>query len=96
MSEADLTPTLLFHTRTNTELGAESIAVDADGSVVLRGILKKVTESMLTSYPPTMLGKWTPNRAALRFPAGEIGERKIRRFGDTKPLDLAAIRALAR
>ena len=65
MSEAEATPLLTFSTRTNSELGAEGISITADGSVVLEGVLKKVTESMLTSYPRDMLGKWTPNRAAI-------------------------------
>jgi hypothetical protein len=80
MSEFDAKPTLLFKTRTNSELGAESVEVAADGSIVFRNVLKKVTESMLTSYPRTQLGTWTPNRAALRFDRSEIKDRQPRDF----------------
>jgi len=43
-------------------------------------VLKKVTESMLTSYPRTQLGLWTPNRAALRYKTSEIEGRDVRRL----------------
>jgi hypothetical protein len=54
-----------------------------------------VTESMLTSYPRAQLGKWTPNRAALRYTRDEIEKCNVRRLDDGKALDLAAILALA-
>ena len=95
MSDAAPAPSFTFKTRTNTELGADSLRVDDDGSVVLEGIVKKVTESMLTSYPRTLLGKWTPNRAALRFSADEIGDRQIPPIGGGGALDLAGIRSAA-
>ena len=96
MSEFDSVPTFLFTTRTNTELGAESVAVGADGSIELRGVLKQVTESMLTSYPRTLLGKWTPNRASVRYPRAEIGERRVREFSSGKALDADALASRAR
>ncbi|MHA7836397.1 MAG: hypothetical protein ACX98W_02960 [bacterium] len=96
MSEADATPLVTFKTLTNTELGAESVEVAEDGSIVLQGILKKVTESMLTSYPRTQLGTWTPNRAALRYSRDEIADRGVKRFETGEPLDLEGILALAR
>lgn len=89
MSEFDAIPTVLFKTRTNSELGAESVEVAADGSIVFRNVLKKVTESMLTSYPRTLLGAWTPNRASLRFDRDEIADRQPKTFdsGDALSLD---------
>lgn len=97
MSEQlDAKPIVVFKTLTNTELGAERIVVDANGDVVLRDILKKVTESMLTSYPRTQLGLWTPNRAAIRYKADQIEARDVRRFDSGKKLSLAEIKALAR
>ena len=95
MSESDATPILIFSTRTNTELGAQSISIADDGSVVLGGVLKKVTESMLTSYPRDMLGKWTPNRASIAYPQDEIAQRRIKKFGDGQELELSAILELA-
>lgn len=95
MFEASADPIILFSTRTNTELGAQEIHVDEDGSIVLGGVVKKVTESMLTSYPRTMLGKWTPNRAALHYPREEIAERRVKKFDTGKELDLEAVLALA-
>lgn len=95
MSEFDSKPLVLFKTLTNTELGAEHVTVDANGDVVLRDILKKVTESMLTSYPRTQLGLWTPNRAALRYKASEIEARDVRRFDTGKKLTLAEVKSLA-
>lgn len=95
MSEAEAKPLVTFKTFTNTDLGAESIEIAEDGSVVLRGVVKKVTESMLTSYPRSQLGSWTPNRAAIRYAPDEIGERGLKRFDTGEPLDLEGIRALA-
>ena len=95
MSEADATPLITFSTRTNSELGAQSISIAADGSIVLGGVLKKVTESMLTSYPRELLGTWTPNRAAIAYPRDEIAQRRIKRFDGGEELDLDAILALA-
>lgn len=96
MSEFDAKPLVLFKTLTNTELGAEKIVVDKNGDIVLRDILKKVTESMLTSYPRTQLGLWTPNRAALRYKADQIEARDVRSFATGKKLSLAEVKALAR
>ena len=95
MFEASGDPIVLFSTRTNTELGAQTVSADEDGSLVLGGVLKKVTESMLTSYPRAMLGKWTPNRAALRYPKDEIAGRRIKSFGTGEELDVEAVLALA-
>ena len=95
MSEFDAKPLVLFKTPTNTELGAQKIRVDANGDVVLVDVLKKVTESMLTSYPRTQLGLWTPNRAAIRFKADQIDGRDIRRFDSGKKLSLAEVKQLA-
>ncbi|MBK7948336.1 MAG: hypothetical protein IPK00_06245 [Deltaproteobacteria bacterium] len=95
MSEFDAKPIVVFKTLTNTELGAEHVVVDANGDIVLRDVLKKVTESMLTSYPRTQLGLWTPNRAAIRYKASEIEARDVRRFDTGKKLSLAEIKALA-
>ena len=50
MSET-ATPRITFTTLKNTELGATSISLGEDGSVSLCGVLKKVTESMLTLVP---------------------------------------------
>ena len=88
-------PLLLFHTRTNTELGAASISFEADGTVVLGGVSKKVTEGMMASYPREVLGEWTPNRVAIRYPADELGNRKLRSFESGEPLDLEALKKLA-
>ncbi len=77
MSEFDSKPLVLFKTLTNTELGAERVRIDADGDVVLVDVLKKVTESMLTSYPRTQLGLWTPEPR--RAPVQEERDRGPRR-----------------
>ena len=96
MSHADPRPRVTFKTLTNTELGAQSIEAAADGSVRLCGVLKLVTESMLTSYPRSALGTWTPNRAAVSYRQDELAKRDVRDFATGKPLDLAGILALAR
>lgn len=95
MSDISEAPILLFNTRTNTELGAQGVSVDDDGTVVFTGVVKKVTESMILSYPRTMLGEWTPNRAALRFSRDELGDRSVKRFDNGEALDLDAVLALA-
>jgi hypothetical protein len=95
MSEFDAKPIVLFKTLTNTELGAERVRVDANGDVVLVDVLKKVTESMLTSYPRTQLGLWTPNRAALRFKKDQIDGRDVRSFATGKKLSYDEIKKLA-
>ena len=92
--EAKRPPVVLFTTRTNTELGAETVAFE-DGDVVFRQILKRVNESMLSSYPRAMLGKWTPNRASLRYGEAEIESHGVRNFTSGESLDLEALRALA-
>ena len=81
-------PLITFKTLKNTELGAESIQEDKDGSIVLTGILKKVTESMLQSYPRTQLGKWTPNRASLRYTREQAQARDFKRFENGESVDL--------
>jgi hypothetical protein len=86
MSEFDAKPLVLFKTLTNTELGAQHVRIDANGDVVLLDVLKKVTESMLSSYPRTQLGLWTPNRAAVRYKKSELEGRDIRRFDTGKKL----------
>jgi hypothetical protein len=96
MSHVDLRPLVTFKTLTNTELGAESIEARADGSIAFSGVLKQVTESMLSSYPRSALGTWTPNRAAVRYGRDEIAKRDVRDFATGKALDLASILALAR
>ena len=96
MSHAELRPRITFKTFTNTELGAESIEATSDGSIVFRGVLKQVTEAMLTSYPRTALGTWTPNRAAVRYARAEIAKRGVRDFATGRALDLDALLALAR
>jgi hypothetical protein len=88
-------PLVTFKTSTNTELGAESISIEADGSIVFRDVLKQVTESMLTSYPRTQLGLWMPNRAAVRYPGEEIDQHSVKKLGTNEELDAEAIRALA-
>ena len=95
MSEFDSKPLVLFKTLTNTELGAERVRIDANGDVVLVDVLKKVTESMLTSYPRTQLGLWTPNRAAIRFKADQVEGRDVRRFDTGKKLSLSEVKKLA-
>jgi len=96
MSEANAVPLVTFKTLTNTELGAQSIEAAADGSIVFRGVLKQVTESMLTSYPRNALGSWTPNRAAVRYARDEAARRGVRDFATGEALDLDGILALAR
>lgn len=95
MSEARPVPLVTFKTLTNTELGAESVEAAPDGSIVFRGVLKLVTESMLTSYPRSALGTWTPNRAAVRYSRDEIAGRGARKFPGGEPLGLDALVALA-
>ncbi|MBJ18432.1 MAG: hypothetical protein GY910_16295 [bacterium] len=87
-------PLITFKTLKNTELGAESITLEEDGSIVLTGVLKKVTESMLQSYPRTQLGKWTPNRAGLRYTPEEASTRDFKRLDNGDSLDLEAALAL--
>lgn len=94
-AEAAATPLVTFKTLTNTDLGAEAVELAEDGSIVLRGVLKKVTESMLTSYPRCQLGTWTPNRAAIRYSRDEIAGRGVRRFDTGEPLDREGLLALA-
>ncbi|MFK7896840.1 MAG: hypothetical protein AB8G23_13440 [Myxococcota bacterium] len=89
-------PLVTFKTLKNTELGALTVEKTEDGGVVLRDVLKKVTESMLTSYPPTWLGKWTPNRAALRYSKEEIAGREFKAFEGGKALDEAGLFSLAK
>ena len=93
--EAKRPPLVLFTTRGNSELGAEAVHFDGD-DVVFQEVLKRVTESMLGSYPRSLLGKWTPNRAALRYPANEIGNRRVTKFDSGDALDLDALRAMGR
>lgn len=95
MSEFDAKPLVLFKTLTNTELGAQRVRVDANGDVVLVDVLKKVTESMLTSYPRTQLGLWTPNRAAIRYKKDEIAGRDLRSFETGKKLSYEELAKLA-
>ena len=87
-------PLITFKTLKNTELGALSVERTEDGSIVLRDVLKKVTESMLTSYPPTWLGKWTPNRAAIRYTMEELEGRDFKRFEGGQALDVDGLLAL--
>ena len=87
-------PLLTFKTLKNTELGAETIGRDDDGSIVLTGVLKKVTESMLQSYPRTQLGKWTPNRASIRYTAKEAEGREFKRHDNGDAIDVEAALAL--
>ncbi|MFP6562853.1 MAG: hypothetical protein VCB78_13370 [Myxococcota bacterium] len=95
MSEFDAVPRILFKTRSNTELGAGGVALGEDGSIMFEGVLKQVTESMLTSYPRNLLGCWTTNRASLRYTREEIADRKVRDFASGEALDLDAVLALA-
>lgn len=87
-------PILTFKTLKNTELGAQSIREDADGTIVLGGVLKKVTESMLQSYPRTQLGKWTPNRQAIRYTREEAAQRGLKRHDTGESIDLDAALSL--
>jgi len=86
--EFNSVPLVTFKTLKNTELGAESIERDDDGSIVVTGVLKKVTESMLQSYPRTLLGKWTPNRARIRYSADEARGRGWKRYDTGESIDL--------
>lgn len=95
MSEFDALPLFTFKTRTNTELGAQSVSIADDGSIVFHDVLKIVTESMLTSYPRAQLGTWTPNRAAIRFERDEIAGRDAKDVKTGSALDLDALVALA-
>ncbi len=88
-------PLFLFLTRTNSELGAASVSLEADGTLVFGDVSKKVTEGMMSSYPRSVLGEWTPNRAAIRFTSDELGDRKVRNFGSGELLDLDALKKLA-
>lgn len=92
--EFNSVPLITFTTLKNAELGAETIERDEDGSIVLTGILKKVTESMLQSYPRTQLGKWTPNRARIRYSAEEAAARNWKSHATGDALDLEAALAL--
>jgi len=96
MSEFDALPSFTFKTRTNTELGAQGVSVAEDGSLVFHDVLKKVTESMLTSYPRTQLGTWTPNRAAIRFDRDEIAARDPKDFETGDSLGVDQLIALAK
>ena len=87
-------PVLTFTTLKNTELGALEIERDEDGSVVVTGILKLVTESMLQSYPRTVLGKWTPNRTRIRYTAEQAADRGWKNHATGESIDLEAALAL--
>ena len=88
------TPLILFKTLTNTELGAESVRLDGD-DVIFEGVLKQVTESMLTSYPRNQLGFWLPNRSAVRYTREQAAGRKVRKFDGGQELDLDGLIGLA-
>jgi len=95
MSE-DASPLIVFRTRENTELGAQGVELDErDGSIVFRGVVKQITESMLGSYPRDQLGKWTPNRAAVRYDREEVARRDVRRADTGEELDVEGVLALA-
>ena len=87
-------PVLTFKTLKNTELGALEIARDEDGSVVVTGILKLVTESMLQSYPRSVLGKWTPNRARIRYSAEDAAGRDWKNYETGESIDVEGALAL--
>ena len=87
-------PQVTFKTLKNTELGAEQIERDDDGSIVVTGVLKKVTESMLQSYPHTQLGKWTPNRARIRYSAEDAAGRDWKNYETGESIDVEAALAL--
>ena len=87
-------PVLTFKTLKNTELGALEIERDEDGSVVVTGILKLVTESMLQSYPRSVLGKWTPNRARIRYSAEDAAGRDWKNYETGESLDVEGALAL--
>ena len=86
-------PMILFNTRTNTELGAAGVSFE-DDTIVFTGVCKKVTEGMLSSYPRSVLGEWTPNRIAIRYRAAEYDDRKVRSFETGEALDLDALKEL--
>ena len=92
---ANVKPLLLFKTLKNTELGASGVEVESDGTVVLHGVLKQVTEGMLTSYPRTQLGHWLPNRLRVRYTPDEVGGRNIRDFETGEALDADGLAALS-
>ncbi len=92
--EFSAVPVITFKTLKNTELGAQSIEQTDDGSIVLHGVLKKVTESMLQSYPRTQLGKWTPNRAGLRYTREQAEARGFKRFDNGQPISVDEALAL--
>ena len=87
-------PVITFKTLKNTELGALEIERDEDGSVVVTGILKLVTESMLQSYPRSVLGKWTPNRARIRYSAEEAKDRGWKNYATGESIDVEAALAV--
>ncbi|GEM_PF-1569994 len=87
-------PAFTFKTLKNTELGALEAARDEDGSIVVTGILKLVTESMLQSYPRSVLGKWTPNRARIRYSAEDAAGRDWKNHETGESIDLEAVLAL--
>lgn len=87
-------PIFTFKTLKNTELGAESVHRDEDGTIVVESVLKKVTESMLQSYPRTQLGKWTPNRQAIRFTPEQAEGRNWKRLDSGKALSVDELLAL--
>ena len=70
--------------------------LDEDGSVVLTGILKLVTESMLQSYPRSVLGKWTPNRARIRYTAEEAAGRDWKNYATGETVDVDGALMLSR
>jgi hypothetical protein len=87
-------PIFTFTTLKNAELGAQSVARAEDGSIVVTGILKKVTESMLQSYPRVQLGKWTPNREAIRFTPEQAEGRGFKRLDNGASLSIDQLLAL--
>ena len=87
-------PILTFKTLKNTELGALEIEREDDGSVVVTGILKLVTESMLQSYPRSVLGKWTPNRARIRYSAEDAAGRDWKNYETGESIDVEGALAL--
>lgn len=93
--EFSAVPLFTFTTLKNTELGGQTARLGDDGSIVIEGVLKKVTESMLASYPKSQLGKWTPNRAALRFSKEDAAGRNFKRLDNGEALDTESLIALA-
>jgi hypothetical protein len=92
--EFSAVPLFTFKTLKNTELGAQAIERDADGEIVVSGVLKKVTESMLQSYPRIRLGQWTTNRMSIRYTAEEAAGRDWKRADNGEALDLDGALAL--